>query len=117
MPRDDATLLDIAHAARLIQTFIQGMTKEAFLGDQVRNHKNVKVEGSLTKASSQCGGHRAPLSRIVSINGLQADGGTAVVSCSVAQAEVGGGAAPAAEPWALGADGTLNDQETPKRSV
>jgi len=33
MSRDDATLLDIAIAARLIQTFIQGMTKEAFLGD------------------------------------------------------------------------------------
>jgi uncharacterized protein with HEPN domain len=33
MSRDDATLLDIANATRLIQTFIQGMTKEAFLGD------------------------------------------------------------------------------------
>ena len=33
MSRDDATLLDIANAARLIQAFIQGMTKEAFLGD------------------------------------------------------------------------------------
>jgi threonine dehydratase len=33
MPRDHATLLDLAHAARLIQTFIQGMTKEAFLAD------------------------------------------------------------------------------------
>jgi uncharacterized protein with HEPN domain len=33
MPRDDATLLDIVNAARLIQTFIQAMTQEAFLGD------------------------------------------------------------------------------------
>ncbi|MDP9143175.1 MAG: hypothetical protein M3N43_00480 [Actinomycetota bacterium] len=28
MLRDDDTLLDIAHAARLIHTFIQGMTQE-----------------------------------------------------------------------------------------
>jgi uncharacterized protein with HEPN domain len=33
MFRDDATLLDIANAARLVQTFIQGMTKAAFLSD------------------------------------------------------------------------------------
>jgi uncharacterized protein with HEPN domain len=33
MARDHATPLDIANAARLIQTFIHGMTKEAFLGD------------------------------------------------------------------------------------
>jgi uncharacterized protein with HEPN domain len=33
MPRDDATLLDIVNAARLIQTFIQAMTQEAFVGD------------------------------------------------------------------------------------
>ena len=33
MPRNEATLLDIAHAARLVQTFAQKMTKEAFLGD------------------------------------------------------------------------------------
>jgi uncharacterized protein with HEPN domain len=33
MPRDEATLLDIAHAARLVQTFVQSMTKEAFLRD------------------------------------------------------------------------------------
>ncbi|MGH8059984.1 MAG: hypothetical protein ACREOH_22565, partial [Candidatus Entotheonellia bacterium] len=36
-------------------------------------------------------------------NGLQADGGTAAVSCSGAQAQVSGSAAPAAEPWALAA--------------
>jgi hypothetical protein len=35
MPRDDATLLDIVNAARLIQTFIQDMTQEAFLGGHV----------------------------------------------------------------------------------
>jgi uncharacterized protein with HEPN domain len=33
MLRDDATLLDIANAARLVQTFIQDMTREAFLSD------------------------------------------------------------------------------------
>jgi uncharacterized protein with HEPN domain len=33
MARDDATLLDIANAARLVQSFIKGMTKEAFLAD------------------------------------------------------------------------------------
>jgi uncharacterized protein with HEPN domain len=33
MARDDATVLNSANAAHLIQTFIQGMTKEAFLGD------------------------------------------------------------------------------------
>jgi uncharacterized protein with HEPN domain len=33
MRQDDATLLDIAKAARLIQEFIEGVTKEAFLDD------------------------------------------------------------------------------------
>jgi uncharacterized protein with HEPN domain len=33
MQRDEATLLDIANAARLVLAFIWGMTKEAFLGD------------------------------------------------------------------------------------
>ena len=33
MARDDAILLDIVNAARLIQSFIQDMTKEAFLAD------------------------------------------------------------------------------------
>ncbi|MGB9880094.1 MAG: DUF86 domain-containing protein [Anaerolineae bacterium] len=33
MPRDDATLLDIAKAARSIATFISGMAKEDFLTD------------------------------------------------------------------------------------
>lgn len=33
MRRDDATLLDIARAARLIQEFIEGVTKEEFLSD------------------------------------------------------------------------------------
>ena len=37
----------------------------------------------------------------ISIKGLQADGGTAVVFCAVAQSQVSGGVAPAAEPWAL----------------
>jgi uncharacterized protein with HEPN domain len=34
MPRDDATLLDIAGAAHLIQNFIAGMRKDDFLIDQ-----------------------------------------------------------------------------------
>lgn len=33
MPRDDATLLDIVKAGRLVQTFIQGMAKDEFLAD------------------------------------------------------------------------------------
>jgi uncharacterized protein with HEPN domain len=48
MPRDDATLLDIVNAARLIQTFIPDMTKEAFLGDQASDHKNGMLEGRRT---------------------------------------------------------------------
>jgi len=34
MLRDDASLLDIARAAHLIQTFIMGMAKDDFLADQ-----------------------------------------------------------------------------------
>lgn len=33
MQRDEATLLDIAHAARLITAFVAGMTKDAFLSN------------------------------------------------------------------------------------
>lgn len=33
MPRDDAVLLDIVHASRLILNFIKGMTKEDFLDE------------------------------------------------------------------------------------
>ena len=33
MTRDDAILLDIVNAARLVQTFVQDMTKEDFLAD------------------------------------------------------------------------------------
>lgn len=33
MSRDDAVLIDITNAALLIQSFIQGISKEAFLGD------------------------------------------------------------------------------------
>ena len=33
MRRDEATLLDIAHAAREVQDFIQGFEKNVFLGD------------------------------------------------------------------------------------
>jgi len=31
--RDEATLLDIANAARLVLVFVQGMVKEAFLAE------------------------------------------------------------------------------------
>lgn len=33
MRRDEATLLDAARAARLVEMFVEGMTKEAFLED------------------------------------------------------------------------------------
>lgn len=33
MPRDEATLLDIAHAAQLIIGFLQGVSKDDFLAD------------------------------------------------------------------------------------
>jgi uncharacterized protein with HEPN domain len=33
MPRDEATLLDIAKAGRLVLEFVQGMAKETFLDD------------------------------------------------------------------------------------
>jgi len=33
MARDEATLLDIAKAGRLVSEFMQGMAKEAFLDD------------------------------------------------------------------------------------
>jgi uncharacterized protein with HEPN domain len=33
MPRDEATLLDIAKAARLVLAFVEGMGKEEFLKD------------------------------------------------------------------------------------
>ena len=33
MPRDDALMLDIARAGRLVQEFTKGMDKEAFLTD------------------------------------------------------------------------------------
>lgn len=33
MERDNATLLDIARAVRLVQEFIQGMSREGFLSD------------------------------------------------------------------------------------
>jgi len=34
MSRDDTTLLDIARAVYLIQSFVAGMTKDIFLADQ-----------------------------------------------------------------------------------
>ena len=53
MSRDEATLLDISNAARLIHTFIQGMTREAFLGDPAHKHMHTQVKSSLT---THCGG-------------------------------------------------------------
>ena len=64
MPRDDATLLDIAHAARLIHTFIQGMTQEAFLSDlktQSAVLHQVTVIGEAVKRLSQAFRDRHPI--------------------------------------------------------
>jgi hypothetical protein len=33
MRRDDVVLLDVEKASRLVMTFVQGMTKDAFLED------------------------------------------------------------------------------------
>jgi uncharacterized protein with HEPN domain len=64
MPRDDATLLDIVNAARLIQTFIQDMTKEAFLGDlktQSAVLYQITVIGEAVKRLSQAFRERHPI--------------------------------------------------------
>ncbi len=56
MQRDDATLLDIAKAARLVSVFIAGMTKESFL-DDVKTQSSVlyqlAVIGEAVKRLSQ----------------------------------------------------------------
>jgi uncharacterized protein with HEPN domain len=64
MSRDDAALLDMANAARLIQTFIQGMTKEAFLGDlktQSAVLHQVTILGEAVKRLSQAFRERHPI--------------------------------------------------------
>ena len=64
MSRDDATLLDIANAARLSQTSIQGMTQEAFLGDlktQSAVLHQVTVIGKAVKRLSQAFLERHPI--------------------------------------------------------
>ena len=64
MARDETTLLDIANAARLIHTFIQGMTKEAFLGDlktQSAVLHQVTVIGEAVKRLSQAFRERHPI--------------------------------------------------------
>jgi uncharacterized protein with HEPN domain len=64
MPRDDATLLDIVNAARLIQTFIQDMTKEAFLVDlktQSAVLHQITVIGEAVKRLSQAFRERHPI--------------------------------------------------------
>jgi len=64
MSRDDATLLDIANAARLIHAFIQGMTKETFLGDpktQSAVLHQVTVIGEAVKRLSQAFRERHPI--------------------------------------------------------
>jgi len=56
MPRDDAVLLDIVNAAHLIQSFIQDMSKEAFLIDfktQSAVLHQVTVIGEAVKRLSQ----------------------------------------------------------------
>jgi uncharacterized protein with HEPN domain len=71
MARDDATLLDIANAARLVQSFIKGMTKEAFLADlktQSAVLHQLTVIGEAVKRLSQeeFGGTSLAVSRLVS---------------------------------------------------
>ena len=64
MPRDDAILLDIVNAARLIQTFIQDLTKEAFLLDlktQSAVLHQVMVIGEAVKRLSQGFRRRHPV--------------------------------------------------------
>ena len=64
MSRDETTLLDIANAARLIHTFIQGMTKEAFLSDlktQSAVLHQVTVIGEAVKRLSQAFRERHPI--------------------------------------------------------
>ena len=64
MPRNDATLLDIVNAARLIQSFIQGLTKEAFLNDlktQSAVLHQVTVIGEAAKRLSQSFRDRHPI--------------------------------------------------------
>jgi uncharacterized protein with HEPN domain len=64
MPRDDATLLDIVNAAHLIQTFIQDMTQEAFLGDlktQSAVLHQITVIGEAVKRLSQAFRERHPI--------------------------------------------------------
>lgn len=56
MRRDDVTLLDIAKAARLVSSFIAGITKEAFL-DDIKTQSSVlyqlAVIGEAVKRLSQ----------------------------------------------------------------
>lgn len=74
MPRDEATLLDIAHAARLIQTFVQGFTKPAFLGDlrtQSAVLHQVSVIGEAVKRLSQAFRERHPILPWPSMAGMR----------------------------------------------
>ena len=64
MPRDDATLLDLANAARLIHTFIQDTTKETFLVDlktQSAVLHQITVIGEAVKRLSQAFRERHPI--------------------------------------------------------
>jgi len=64
MTRDDATLLDIVNAARLIQSFIQAMTQEAFLSDlktQSAVLHQITVIGEAVKRLSQAFRERHPI--------------------------------------------------------
>ena len=64
MPRDDAVLLDIVNAGRLIQSFIQDLTKEDFLNDlktQSAVLHQVTVIGEAARRLSQAFRERHPI--------------------------------------------------------
>ena len=67
MARDDAILLDIVNAAGLIQSFIQDITKEAFLVDLKTQSAVLHQVTVIGEAVSGC--HRAFASCILFCHG------------------------------------------------
>ena len=54
--RDAASLKDIVHAARLAVSFIEGMTRDEFLGDVMRQSaviRQIEIMGEATKRLSK----------------------------------------------------------------